>query len=556
MRKAILIAAVTLMFVSCVAALAAEEPKLDKEKFLKEGFVPLFNGKDLTGWKVPQGDNGHWKVVAGVIDYDAQSEAKGNKNLWTKESFGDFILHIEWRFKRTSGLYPMPTILPDGSLKRDAGGKVITQLRPNADSGILLRGTGKAQINIWCWPVGSGELWGYRNDKSMPPEVRAAAVPKVRADKPVGEWNAFDITMRGERLTVVLNGKIVIDNARLPGVPKSGPIVLQHHGGINKRTGEMSPASSLIQFRNIYIKRLDDRDSSAARKSLRPFTLQPDEYGMVLKTPDGRTVFSYMTKKPADTKLAANSVCCFYPLNTPSGERVVDFAPSDHPHHRGVFLAWHSMKGKERADFWGWGEWAPTKGRVIKNRSVKLVESDSAHAKLEVRNDWLVEDEVMIDELLEVTAREEKGGYVIDLDYRLTPTMDVTLDQTAFGGLCVKGRKEGKGVYTSPGGAVKLPPPHHLKPESDWPAAEWYDYTIELNSGPTVGVAVLDHPDNPPTTWHNLAPIAMVNPCIVAPGSVTIKENRPFHLRYRLVIHDGLTPVELLKKLSREWRAH
>ena len=43
------------------------------------GFIALFNGKDLTGWKVPEGDGGHWKVVDGVIDYDAQSEAKGEQ---------------------------------------------------------------------------------------------------------------------------------------------------------------------------------------------------------------------------------------------------------------------------------------------------------------------------------------------------------------------------------------------------------------------------------------------------------------------------------------------
>jgi hypothetical protein len=47
-----------------------------------KGFVPLFNGKDFTGWKVPAGDNGHWKILdGGVIDYDAKSEAKGDKNL-------------------------------------------------------------------------------------------------------------------------------------------------------------------------------------------------------------------------------------------------------------------------------------------------------------------------------------------------------------------------------------------------------------------------------------------------------------------------------------------
>jgi len=223
-----------------------------------DGTVRLFNGKDLTGWKVPEGDNGHWKVVDGVIDYDAQSEAKGDKNLWTEESFEDFTLHIEWRFKKTTGLHAIPTILPDGSDKTDANGNVIKTLMSNADSGIFLRGTSKAQINIWCWPNGSGELWGYRKDKTMSPEVRAGTVPKVYADNPVGQWNAFDITMKAEQLTIVLNGKTVIDNAKLPGVPKSGPIALQHHGGINKQTGELSPASSLIQFRNISIRKLGE----------------------------------------------------------------------------------------------------------------------------------------------------------------------------------------------------------------------------------------------------------------------------------------------------------
>lgn len=295
-------------------------------------------------------------------------------------------------------------------------------------------------------------------------------------------------------------------------------------------------------------------ESAEVEKAAKPFTLTPDEYGMGLKTPDGRTVFRYMTTKPADTELTANSVCCFYPLNTPSGECVVDFAPSDHRHHRGVFLAWHSMTGKVKADFWGWGEWAPTKDRVIRNRSIKLIEADSTHARLEVRNDWLVEDEPMIQELLKVNAREEKECYVIDLDYQLTPTQEVTLDQTAFGGFCAKARKDGRSVYTSPDGEVKLPDPHYLKPETDWPAADWYDYTIKLDSGKTIGIAVLDYQSNPRTTWHNLAPIAMVNPCIVAPGSVVLKKDQPFHLRYRVLVHDGPAPVDLLKRLSSEWR--
>ena len=293
--------------------------------------------------------------------------------------------------------------------------------------------------------------------------------------------------------------------------------------------------------------------ATAAEKS-GIFTLTPDDLGMVLKTPDGRTVFRYMTKRPAQTELTANSVCCLFPVNTPSGERAVDFAPSDHRHHRGVFLAWHSLEGKQKADFWGWGAWAPTEERVIKNRCVELAEADAQHAVLKVQNAWCFQDDVMINEALSINAREADGAYVIDLHFSLTPTTDITLDRTAFGGFCVKARNEGKAVYASPQGEATFPPPHHLKPETNWPAADWYDYTIRLTSGKTVGVAVLDHPENPPTTWHNLGKIAMVNPCIVAPGPVKVKEGNTLELRYRLVVHDGPTPGQLLQRASRQWR--
>jgi hypothetical protein len=237
------------------------------------GYGILFNGKDFAGWKVPEGDNGHWKVVDGVIDYDAMSEAKGNRSLWTEESFGDYTLHVEWRFKRTSGLYQMPTILPDGSYKTDADGNVVRTPTPNADSGILLRGTSGGQANLWCWPIGSGELWSVRNNKELAPELRAAAVPKARADNPVGQWNSMDVTLVADRVTIMLNGKIVIENAQIPGIEESGPIGLQHHGGINAKTGKMSPASSLIQFRNIWIKRLErEKPRAAAREFVALFS--------------------------------------------------------------------------------------------------------------------------------------------------------------------------------------------------------------------------------------------------------------------------------------------
>ena len=220
------------------------------------GFVSLFNGKDLTGWVAPEGDRGHWKVINGVIDYDARSEAPGDKNLWSVKEYKDFTLKIDWRIKQTSGLYDVPTVLPDGSEKLGPDGKMLITPMPNADSGIYVRGTSKAQINIWCWPIGSGEVYGYRRDQKMPPAVRAGVTPKVNADKPVGEWNTFEITVKGDRLTVVLNGKTVLDKAQLPDLPEKGKLALQHHGGWDEKKKDYKPASSLVQFRNISIKEL------------------------------------------------------------------------------------------------------------------------------------------------------------------------------------------------------------------------------------------------------------------------------------------------------------
>ena len=61
-------------------------------------------------------------------------------------------------------------------------------------------------------------------------EVRAGVTPKVVADNPIGQWNRFHITLRGDRLTVRLNGKLVLENAHLPGIAARGPLALQHHG--------------------------------------------------------------------------------------------------------------------------------------------------------------------------------------------------------------------------------------------------------------------------------------------------------------------------------------
>src|SRR5687767_13015774 len=219
------------------------------------GFVSLFNGKDFTGWKVPDGDNGHWKVIDGVIDYDALSESATDKNLWSEREYTDFVLHVDWRIKETPYVNPnVPYILPDGTHAKDVTGKEMKFALPDSDSGIFIRGSGKHQLNIFCWPIGSGEMYGVRMDKQRAPEVRAAATPRTQADKPVGEWNRFEITVRGQSVTVVLNGKTVITGAQLADLPARGPIVLQHHG--SKRNGQWTSPPSLVQFKNIFVKDL------------------------------------------------------------------------------------------------------------------------------------------------------------------------------------------------------------------------------------------------------------------------------------------------------------
>lgn len=215
----------------------------------KEKFISLFNGKDLEQWVLPKGEH-TWKIVDGIIDY----ESKGG-NLTTKKSFSDYVLKLDWRFKRTAGPpYNAKIFDQDGNQKVDANGKRMTQPIKNADSGIFVRGSGKSQVNLWCWPCGSGQLWAFHTSKD--PVLRKGALPMVNADKPVGEWNEMKITMKGETVSVILNGKTVLDQSSMPGVGNKGPIVLQHHGGYNEKNKTWSSASALIQFRNLFIKEL------------------------------------------------------------------------------------------------------------------------------------------------------------------------------------------------------------------------------------------------------------------------------------------------------------
>jgi hypothetical protein len=232
--------------------------ELDWSPTAESGWTPLFQGDNLDKWEFRnKAAKEVWHVKDGVIDCTPLALPRGDKHLWTKEEFGDFQLRLEWRFKDTrGGPHEMRWIQPDGTPKTNEDGVPITIRRRNADSGLYLRGTQQVQTNIWNWPLGSGEVYRYRTDSSLPDAVRSAVTPNVRADRPIGEWNTFVITMEGERLTVVLNGQTVIDEAPLPGVPEKGAIALQHHGGYNSETDSWSSASSLIQFRDIYIKKL------------------------------------------------------------------------------------------------------------------------------------------------------------------------------------------------------------------------------------------------------------------------------------------------------------
>jgi hypothetical protein len=246
------------LFVATVCLVpAAVSPVWAADNDPPPGFVALFNGKDLSGWKVPEGDGGHWKVLDGVIDYDAQSESREpDKSLWSVGEFGDFELHVDWRIKEAPYINRrVPYILPDGTHARDIHGRELHLALPDADSGIYLRGAGEYQVNIWCWPIGSGEMYSIRMDPKTSPELRAAVTPRTQADRPIGQWNRFEITVRGNVVRTILNHTLVIPGAQIPELPARGRLALQHHGG--KRNGEWAGPPSLVQYKNIFIKELD-----------------------------------------------------------------------------------------------------------------------------------------------------------------------------------------------------------------------------------------------------------------------------------------------------------
>jgi len=208
-------------------------PAANVEGVRSAGFTQIFDGKSLTGWKHAQGTS-NWTAHNGILKHNGQPGA--TRDLWSEKEYGDMTLVFDWRWSGRGPMKQQPVVLPDGTHKE------TTEVE-ELDSGIYLRGESKCQVNLWNWTVGSGEVYGYRIDKNQPPEVRAAVTPKEKADRPLGEWNRTMITIKGNLLSVTINGKNVITEAALPGAPESGPIAFQHHG-------------QAIDFANIWIKEL------------------------------------------------------------------------------------------------------------------------------------------------------------------------------------------------------------------------------------------------------------------------------------------------------------
>ena len=237
------------------------------------GFVALFNGTDLRGWYgwgTQDPDDFRNMSHEAQLEYKKKSIHGG---LLNKKGIdvGDHI-NAHWRVE-------------DGELVNDGKGLYLTtddefsdfellvdfKMQPLGDSGIYLRGI--PQVQIWD-PTeekkfklgadkGSGGLWNNKRNEGK--------YPLVRMDRPFGEWNHFRIKMIGERVTVELNGEIVVQNAVMDNffahrtkkktdatskpvgllvrpVPPRGPIQLQTHG-------------SEIRWRNIYIREIPTREA-------------------------------------------------------------------------------------------------------------------------------------------------------------------------------------------------------------------------------------------------------------------------------------------------------
>jgi len=190
-------------------------PDLAQVKFGKP--VQLFAGKSLTGWRLtdPKALSG-WSVKDGLLVNEvSQEEGKPHKNygnLRTDQVFEDFNLTLEVR------------------------------LAKGGNSGVYLRGIYEVQV---------ADTYGKPLDPHNMGAVYSRIKPTASAEKPAGEWQTMDITLVDRHITVVLNGKKIIDNQPVPGctggalwsdVTRPGPIYLQgDHTGIEYRNIVLKP---------------------------------------------------------------------------------------------------------------------------------------------------------------------------------------------------------------------------------------------------------------------------------------------------------------------------
>ena len=189
----------------------------------KDGFVPLFNGKDLDGWKVrgSKADEDNWSFKDGVL-----VAKPGGGWIGTTKMYGDFILKVEWRIFEhgNSGVFLR---VPDVKSKESPSylGMEIQILDDNSPK---YKGLKPYQ---YC-----GGLYHFQG-------------PSKKMFKGAGEWNSYEITCKGDLIQVVFNGEKVIDadaskDAVLNKRPRRGFIGLQNHN-----TG--------VEFRDLMIKSLD-----------------------------------------------------------------------------------------------------------------------------------------------------------------------------------------------------------------------------------------------------------------------------------------------------------
>lgn len=187
-------------------------PDLSKVKFGEP--INLFNGQDLTGWRLikPDADNG-WTVADGVLMNRVDKKSgKHYGNLRTEAEFEDFNLKLEVRTQEGS------------------------------NSGVYLRGIYEVQI---------AESFGKPLDPHNMGALYSRITPSVAAEKPIGEWQTLDITLVDRHLTVVLNDKTIIDNQPVLGCTggamtsdefKPGPLFLQgDHTNVDYRNIVLRP---------------------------------------------------------------------------------------------------------------------------------------------------------------------------------------------------------------------------------------------------------------------------------------------------------------------------